>query len=206
MRRYWTEDDRALLDLMTQQGYGVPDIARKLKCDVQRIYNHTKGGKIVTLRAQKGAKVRPVVEVGTLFGVSKNTAYHWVERGWLQGRRNKAWAVRAGSKPQRPHYLITEQAILDFIENRKTWVAWDVWRITDPDWRKHAECVRRDAGGYWLTSKDMANRFGYSGGTVSEWARRGVLPSLKYGQNHFFWSEDLAGWQPPLERRGAYDR
>lgn len=203
MYRRWTEDDRALFDLMTQQGYGALDIARKLKCDVTRIYNYSSGGKLIAARNQAGARVRSMEDIRRLFGVNKMSPTYWRQRGWLKARRNRAYSHRIG-KAERPQYLVSEDALMDFIQTRESWVAWECATMTDVTWRAYAEDVRRAAGGRWLTTKDMAARFGYDEKTPPEWRRRGILGGValvKYGSALFFWSADVDQWTPPMERR-----
>jgi hypothetical protein len=107
---------------------------------------------------------------------------------------------------KRAQYLITDADIEAFITNRETWVAWEVDWITDDAWRALAETVRAEADGHWLTAKAVEARYHKPANTVSRWHERGDFAgvrTVKYGSALFFWSTDLEGWTPPLERRYA---
>lgn len=170
-------------------------------------------------------------EIAQIFGVDDDTVALWQRRGWLPVTRNRAYshektaadhraylawwlemnprAVIDHIPPPKParsrfaHYLITDSAIEAFIEDRNTWYAWSPALITDPVWRAAAEIARDESPGQWLTTGEVAARFGYAVDTVRQWHQQGRTEGLeivRYGHQVYWWSEGLETWAPPLDR------
>jgi transposase len=204
--RLWTEDEKALVDVMLQEGASVPQIARKTKRTVEAIYRLASREQtpIDAIRDRRGARVRTAFEVGTFMGVSHHMVARWISYGLLDAARNNACAKRFSQQRRgAPHYLITDQALMRFVEQRNTWMAWTVDRMTDADWRMYAERLRTDAGGYWMSLSEVAERYivGYT--TAVGWRLRGYMAGVttaRYGRTHYFWSADLEGWEPDDRR------
>jgi hypothetical protein len=201
--RPWTEDEKALVDVMLQEGAGVPAIARKTKRTVDAIYRlaSREHASIDTIRDRRGARVRTAFETATFMGVSHGVVARWVSYGLLDAARNNARAKRFDHHPRgAAHYLISDQALMRFVEQRTTWMAWTVDRMADTDWRAYAAQLRAEAGGVWVSLADVAKRYIVAYSTAARWRARGYMAELtaaRYGHMYYFWSADLSRWQPP---------
>lgn len=187
--RAWTDDEDAEAYALLAQGFSVPQVARRLKRTIGSIYDRQN---ILAARNQDGAQVRSANAAAQLLGVSQPTLVSWIDRGWLRATRNRA-SARRGRKSIRPEYLITDDAIMLFIANRETWPAWEAKWIADPDWRAYADEQRRDAGGRWMTTKEIAYQLRVASTTVLDWYQRGTMAGVAtvVYQHRFFWSADI---------------
>jgi len=214
-RRAWTEDERLTVAAMLQDGHSLTTIARKVNRTIRAIYTYMErraDANIKALRAADGATVRSARQVALLFGVTDMMVLGWIERGWIKARRNGTYVKtgkrgpRRASKQARARFLITDDALVTFIERRDLWPAWSPLLMTDRDWQAYAVDVRANAGGHWIATKELAARYGYDADTVNGWYRLGHtagIESVRVGNGRYFWSADLAGFVPPCERRAA---
>ncbi|HEX6293388.1 MAG TPA: hypothetical protein VFZ66_29675 [Herpetosiphonaceae bacterium] len=203
-RRPWTPDEvQRVVDLLSA-GYGMDYIT----ATVQRSYNAivcylrlVQPGGVTAIRSDLLA-VRSRIAVARLFGVAENRVDTWIQAGWLKARRN-----RRTQGHRRTKYLITDEAILTFLECRDAWVMWEADDITDPDWREHAREIRAAAGGRWVRTSEIptyADRFRhYSRSGAGSWVDRGLLPSIKIQNVLYVWSADLDRFIPPSLRPTA---
>ena len=207
--RPWSEGEDLYLASCLQLGMSVPQAAARVGRPLAGTRNHiTRLGGTDVYRRAAGAEVRTLCDVARLFGCYKHAPNLWMRHGWLAVRHNNAKRQALGlrGKPKkgyRGYYLVTDDAILAFIENRMTWPAWEAARITDPLWREYAEDQRAAANGHWVSLGELTTRYHYARSTVQGWLARGKLDGVartSYGHMHFFWSADLDAWQP-IDRR-----
>lgn len=77
--------------------------------------------------------------LAALFGysVGSNGSYTWLERL----RKAGLAMTRRG---ERGHWRVTAEALMAFLEDRRSWPLIRLNRIADPDWRAYAEEARRE--------------------------------------------------------------
>jgi hypothetical protein len=201
--RVWSEDEKATVELLIQQGKGVTAIAREIDRAPTAIDDllHRNGQTIEAMRNRRGARVRAAAEIARLFFVHTHTPPRWIRRGWLQAERNGAH-VRHGVS----HWLITDTALQAFIDLRESWVAWQPSQIRDPHWRAYAFAARGRANGEWLSIADVAQRYHVGVTTVGHWYASGQMAGIATVRyiHRYFWSADIVGWQPRDRRiKGA---
>ena len=187
----WSEDERAAVELMLQQGAGVDVIARKVGRSRRGIAKRLRNDRLTIdgMRARRGAHVRTIASIATLFFVGRRAVVIWIARGWLHANRNGVKTTCGYAA-----YLITDQALIDCINCRDSWVAWQPSQIQDPHWRAYAAEIRRVADGEWVSSVTYARRVHVAPTTVNAWYRRGPLVgirSIKWNGWRYFWSSDL---------------
>lgn len=209
--RVWTADERAHMEALVLEGKPVKQIAKVLGRGIPAIYSQIAryGLGVSTLRGSIGLGVRSASAVARLMAVADTTVALWIERGWLKARRDNTWRSKNKKKRRnvgRPRFLITDENLMAFLEEKAAWVSWNVDKIADVDWREYACGVRASAGGEWLSTLDMAARYCYGDSTVLGWWQRGCMPGVRtilWRQTRYFWSGDLVGFVPPQERRFA---
>lgn len=191
----FTAADRERIRELAQAGYSVTRIGRALGRSYGSIVHEIgRMGGIKALRSDPLSRVRTPAEVGMLFDLSKRTIDKWVALKWIGSSRNTA----PRKHRRRTDRLITDDAILLFMERREHWPAWDPSRITDADWRDHAKDLRAAAGGEWLGLAEVAQRTGLRYAQISRWFRTGRLAGyrvVRYGKNKgyacYIWSADV---------------
>lgn len=207
--RAWTEDERAELESLLMEGMPIKRIAKRLRRGIPAIYSQIsrRGGSVRAIRTAIGLGVRSACKVGRLLGVADTTVALWIERGWLTARRDNTWRDHNKAKARkhgRPHYLVTDEALMNFMAVRAAWPSWQVERIKDEDWRTYAADIR--AAGAWLSTLAVAARYHYTDSTVNGWYQRGEMAGVAtvvWRQTRYFWSADLEHFIPPQERRLA---
>lgn len=122
------------------------------------------------------------------------TIVHWIESGWLTGRRGP----RRGANRQ---WLIHPDDVLAFMERPEHWHRWHPERIPDPGLREWATELR--FGVRFLTMTEAAKRCFVEPQTVYQWVRKGWLPAVRNG-NHLVRESDLERFVLP--RIGGYRR
>lgn len=207
MSRRWTESEDMLVETMLQQGSSVVAVAQKTRRTYAGVRTRLvrNGSSIRKERARPASEVRNRGQVAALFGVCPMTAHRWITLGWLAARRNGAWSRRKAVRHDL-HYLITDDALMEFIDRRETWVSWDAAKITDADWREYAMEIRASARGEWVLLKDFARSLGRPYTTVFGWWQRGLmdrLTMLRHGRQVYIWSADLKTFIPPRRPANA---
>lgn len=209
-RRFWTQDEQDRVVDMLRDGRGVRDIARALGRSPSAVHcwiERSEYGSIHAIRTGDILQVRSASQVAALLGVPDWKVGRWCTSGYLGGRRNLSahtqWDLKR-RKDGRPRtrnrtFLITDDALLMFIQDRRYWMLWRPEHITDPAWRDEAIEARRRAGGDWLTPQQVGDRLGYTASAVTEWVRRGQLPGTRVGHRLYIWSTDLDSFIPPGE-------
>ena len=196
-RRPWTPDDMSAAIELLQAGANDQTLERMLRrsASAVRRYFKVRGVRIAQVRRVDGG-CRTMVEMARLMGVHHSHVPGWIAAGEL------ARAGR-GRYPGRTSCYITDPALLDFIAHRPAWPDWSPANIADPDWREAAEDLRRAAGGYWMTTDDIAARYTVVQSTVEGWIRTGRLAAMHRKRCYYIWSATLDGWEPPFV---AYDQ
>lgn len=139
-------------------------------------------------------------QVAELFGVTRFIVDEWIALGWLpcaksQPERRSSWH----------RWLRADLA--EFIRNRATWVAYHERQITDPELRRLAELERAQAGGRWVTRKEIAHALGVTPSTIKHYASElGYLAdwptTTTYGKTFYYWLRDGEPLPPlPTARR-----
>lgn len=189
--RLWSTDDDVHLIHLLQDGYSIQRIARKLKRTASAV--QTRAGDLGGVRRLRNEIlcVRTVHAVSQLFGVSFEMAKRWRRMGWLNVQRN-AGAQGHGRYRQS---LVTDTALLDFLQVREAWATWEPHWITDSDWRSEAAAVRAGQP-RWLSYHEVAERLGLTYHQVKKRAARGDFPTRRIGIWTFV-------WEPDLEQRSA---
>lgn len=203
-RRPYTPDEDAEIGELARQGLSIRRIARKLDRTFSSMVTHITMdlGGIQNLRScDETARVRTTTEVGELFGLTKNTVQKWIRLGWL-----KASSTRK-AKGRRPVALITDEALLAFMDKRDCWPAWHPAAITDPDWQAHGRDLRR--AGDWVMCAEIARTHDIRIARIYAWLRerRGQgITFLRYGEGRgremLVWSADVAAL---VEQIHGYD-
>ena len=116
------------------------------------------------------------------------TAYRWLE-GTRAGKDNRIWRV-------------SWEALLTFLQDRRTWMAWQPHTITDSALREWAVDLRQDEG-RWLRPGEVGKLKGVGPYTPASWIAKGLFTIgdevVKYG-NWWFWSVAVEQFVPPLSR------
>ncbi len=182
-RKVWTaEDDMKLSDLI-EAGRTVKQIAKAMGRSENSV-------KVRMSRTVECRRIRPMSarQVADALGVGcSKTVTRWMEQGWLNGRKG---ALGAGASRR---WLVTEDALMSFIEDRAHWHRWDASRIADPYLREWAVELRNER---YLTLGEVAARYFVVRGTVRKWIDEGRLPAVRNG-NHMVPESALADFVPP---------
>ncbi len=190
--RIYTPDDDARIVELVQEGRSLRAISRELKRSYPSLYTHITQdlGGLKTLRGEPTSRVWSPLELANLFGLSRKTIQKWIQRGWIEVKRNKVGKLKHHKAPA----LITDEALQRFLERREHWPAWSPHTITDPDWKEHALEVRCNAGGEWVSMVAIARQCGIRLTRLYAWWRAGKLAELTtlvYGHEYFIWSTDV---------------
>lgn len=92
----------------------------------------------------------------------------WARRGWLWFYRS-----RRGGRAMRT----THERLLAFLEDERTWLAWEPYHIQDRDTCAWAEELRAAASWRWLTAKEAARVVGVTRQAITKRCRRGYYRS-----------------------------
>lgn len=198
--RTWTEGELQLAAELLQAGWATAKIAPKLGRTVTALQQAlaSAGLSVRDLRSDPYAAVRSAHAVAVLFGVLPPAVRRWTERGWLKARRDR--------RRRRSLWLITDDALMTFIEDREYWPYWSPERMADADWRATAEEARQRAGGHWLRATEVQERFSISETLMLRWIAAGRFPAGSYVYHtrqpgYFFWSTDIDVLSRTLKKR-----
>ena len=186
----WTDADVQRASELYLEGWPTVRIARKLGRSQTALYQAlaASGLTVRELRSDPYATVRSAHAVAVLFGVWPQAVQRWLRKGWITARRNKSTSHSL--------LLITDDALLAFVETRDYWPYWSAERMTDPDWRDTALDARERAGGRWLRAVEVQARFSISAAGLMRWVQAGKFPAGSYVYHsrplgYFFWSTDI---------------
>jgi hypothetical protein len=208
--RPWTQAERDMLIGMLHDGLGLRTIANRMPGRTFYAiegYCERHGISINDVRQGEITGVHTASQVGVMFGVPHWEVIRWIRRKWLYGRQDlkRAKGVRK-SRVLKPYFRVTDQSLVEFIKDRRYWPAWNVECMTDPFWREFAAEQRQQAGGHWLSTPEVAAQLHYTTSTVYGWYKAGLLAhvqTMMLNNIRYFWSANLAGFVPPLERERA---
>jgi len=188
----WTPDERWQIEDLLHQGYTYEQIAARLKRPVMGVKLKLHRRKLSYRRVQGVYSCQGVAKL--LGMLHSHTIAGWIARGWLKARQTK--------HVYKARWRINEWDLLQMLERRDTWMAWDAERITEPGLRAWAIELRQ--AGRWVMTSEVARRFHVSIDSVNAWARQGLLQTVKYNSYHWIWEADLNTFVPPYDRpRGA---
>jgi hypothetical protein len=188
-RRWTAAEEQEILELV-QAGMSWPQIERKTGRSTASIWAHftSIGQSIRDLRRTVGG-CRSTYELSQLMGVGAWLVDRWVAAGEIAATRL--------TKTQRIRY-VTDDALMAFLADRAAWPDWEPAAITDPDWRAYAQELRDAAGGRWLDTTALVQRYHVSQQRAWEWCKHGLIPGrYRRGRFWYVWSAALEGWQPP---------
>lgn len=89
---------------------------------------------------------------------------------------------------------IKYEDFIEWLEDRRYWMLWNVEDIVDSDLRKHAISVRERAEGYWMRVDDVVRMTSYSVPTIARSVQTGELPSTFMNHCSWFWVNDVRKW------------
>lgn len=190
-RRDWTREEIDRLVDLLDAGLGYDAIAARLGRTPTAIRI-----KVTRLdcRMLRRSTVLTARDVARLLGKGcSKSVTRWIALGWLTASASECNGTRI--------WRIRWDDLMMFLRTRRTWPAWEVDRVTDPDLRAELQALRADDGP-WLTPGEVARRLGVTDSAVSQWVRKGFIPAVRYGNWHIN-ARDLEGFVPPCERSKA---
>ena len=190
-RKAWTaEDDMRLSDLI-EQCKSDEQIAKAMGRSVNSV--HVRASRTLSRRELRYMSARAVTAA---LGVScSKTVTRWVDAGYIKGARSR---IGAGGNRR---WMVTEDALMAFVQDSQHWHRWDASRIPDPDLREWALEVRTEE---YLTEGEVARRCVVGVATVRQWIDKGYLPSVRNG-NHLIPASALVGFVlPSMRDRSGY--
>lgn len=185
--RQWTEDEVARAEMMIADGCSIDRVAQRLHRSPNAVTHALRAyglGGIDQVRDLPHAMVRSQRQICDLFAVSPWWVRIWIREGWLVARRNHIQNKRP--KHRRCQFLITDEALYQFLEVQAAWPTYEPGQITDADWRQRAQDLRAAAGNpLWVTAQYAATQLHYSTATVLWQLRIGRLAGVKLGERWF---------------------
>jgi len=133
----------------------------------------------------------------TVFGKNPSTIAFWIEKGRLPARR---MALR-----DRCAYLMTRSDLLAFMRNPQNWPLYNPETMPEGPWQAIAARIRDDVR--FLTTGEVARRYGTTAANVSKHIREGRLPAIRWANWHIREedAERVFGGERS-GRRGTYQR
>jgi excisionase family DNA binding protein len=200
--RTWKENE--LQDVLTRISHGE---------SVQKIahYYHTSDDALYTMLSYRGYSVRSLRTSGAiqshtlhglapLLGVCESTMYLWYRRGWLKAQRTRAGKMRRSAKPN-GHYIVTDEALEDFLSDPIYSVLINPDGITDPIWREVVEDARSIHRLH--TMDEAAEKMQVTRHTIGSWCYRGILSHIQLGRRRYISQEALDNFDASQhDRRG----
>lgn len=184
--RFWTAERLLELEACIEKGMTDTAIGKHLGCSSNAVQIARKRNGIASRRQVMLTGHAISQKLGLT--CSKRVTM-WIERGYLKGRRGQ----QVGRSRM---WYVTEEALLAFMEDPRTWPLWKPERITEKylrDWALEIRTVR------YLRPGEVANRFAVGANAVNDWIHQGRLPAQRWG-NWWIRESDLDGFEPPCER------
>lgn len=190
-QRRWHPSRLSRVDQAIRNGHGYTEIARQQQTTVRALK--------AALWRYGGRQMRQmphlynIRQVITLLGLPSDHAIKvWIRAGWLD-------ATKSGSA-RTCDWRISRVALLQFLANRATWMAWSVEQIADPSYRQIARNLRMGQP-CWLSVGEVAARYHVTRRAVLVWlSEQQLVPSVLYARRLWVWSADLDGFVPPCLR------
>lgn len=189
-RKAWTEADRMVVEEMIAAGRSIREIARKMKRSENSV-------KVYTARNLKLRVIRPMTahKVAVTLGLGcGKTVTRWIAQGYLRGYRTNLGAA------QNKQWLVTEDALLDFMRAPEHWHRWEPERIADWTLREWAQETRTET---YYTQAEVAKRYSVVIATVAQWMDRGFLRYADTGSHRMVPASALVGFVVPSDRPKA---
>lgn len=191
----WPPERLARLDRALDRGLTDAQAARRFQTTKDAVLKlrHRRGIE------PSGARFLTASEVAARLGWRHpKVVLDWLHAGYLPARRQP----NGGFAEWR--WLISEDALTAFLADPEHWHRWDEWRIADPALREWATELR---GGYYLTTREVAERFHVWQTVVVGWIAKGELPARRRGGDKsgqwLVRAADLAGFVVPSLREPA---
>jgi excisionase family DNA binding protein len=200
--RNWKDNE--VQDVLTRLSHGesVRKIAHCYHTSDEALYKMLmyRGYSVRALRTSGAIQSHTLHGLTSLLGVCKNTTYLWYQRGWLKAQRTRAGKTRRTSQPN-GHYIVTDEALEDFLSDPIYSVLVDPSRVTDPDWRDVVENARAV---YRLhTMDEAAEKMQVTRHTIGSWCYRGILSHIQLGRRRYISQEALENFDASQhDRRG----
>ena len=185
--RFWTQEKVFVLMSGIEQGWSDARIAKALGTSAEAV-NIARKRRGIPSRTRTHMTARDVAKAMG-FPCSKKVAW-LVRNGFLAGRRSPHAQGRRGA------LIVTRLALLDFIEDDRTWHLWRWEDISDADLRRRAIAIRGEVR--FLTIGEIADRYFVGMKTAWSWIAKGWIPARRVGRgNHVVDERVLAGFDPP---------
>ncbi|HUT74846.1 MAG TPA: hypothetical protein VM221_08430, partial [Armatimonadota bacterium] len=110
----------------------------------------------------------------TVFGKDPSTIAFWIEKGRLPARR---MALR-----DRCVYLMTRSDLLAFMRNPQNWPLYNPETMPEGPWQATAARIRGDVR--FLTTGEVARKYGMTATNVAKYIRQGRLPATRWANWH----------------------
>ncbi|HMP42441.1 MAG TPA: hypothetical protein PKA05_18830, partial [Roseiflexaceae bacterium] len=186
----WSPMDEDRLLSLVDQGYGYDDIALRLKRTRLAIILKCRRLQVSITTTNATLSARDIaVLLGKKCGKSVT---RWIRLRWLRARN-------AAPKGSAPLWRIQWDDLLEFMERREHWMAWEADAVTDACLREWSQELRAAAGGRWLRPGEVARQLHVDHRAVNKWIATGIIRAARYG-NWWIWSRDLDGFVVPCER------
>jgi hypothetical protein len=200
--RTWKQNE--LQDVLTRISHGesVREIAHYYHTSDNALYMmlNYRGYSVRSLRTSGAIQSHTLHGLASLLGVCQSTIYLWYRRGWLKAQRTRAGKTRCSPQPN-GHYIVTDEALEDFLSDPIYSVLVDPARVTDPDWRevvKDARAVHR-----LHTMDEAAEKMCVTRHAIGSWCYRGILPHIQLGRRRYIPQEALDNFDASQhDRRG----
>lgn len=195
-QRLWTPEEFQRLLSGLSSGLSIMDAAKA----VGRSYGSAasvlyKAG--INTRQLQASNTYGVIELAALFSVSETVIRKWMRRGLLASHRA---TEPSGKRWKKALYTrIYRDQVKAFLRNRMAWMEWAPAQIIDPDLRALATDIRLHTHGDWLTTREVAARYGYAHSAGYHWCAAGLIPSVVSSDRYYVWSGDLVDFVPPLD-------
>jgi excisionase family DNA binding protein len=181
--------DRAWrIEVLLAEGLPTRLIAQRLRCSPGIIRDTLKRERIriTDIRSDDLDPVRSGEALANVFGVDDQTLQRWHRLGWLPGCHNRLSRTSRSRK-----YFFTDRDVAALLRCREAWTSIQIERITDPNIRAELEHLQAEAGGHWLTPREVGERLGYCKGEINRLIRIGRIPATRIGRRNWIWSADL---------------
>lgn len=191
-RYRWETKDLLTLEGMIEQGRSDAQIGRALGCTALAVNIVRKRNGI---RPRRKAMLTARAVARRLGLACDKKVARWIRAGYLKGRQGQGCGLNR-------MWYVTEDALLDFLEDPRYWHLWDPGRL-ESGLRSWVRDVRN--GVRFLTIGEVAARLYVQPGTVNDWIHKGYVAAVRRG-NWLIRESDLLGFVPPCERPRKVER
>jgi hypothetical protein len=199
-RRAWTHNELDDVIEALQDGLPTAAISKKLGTRSTEAVRAVLPRRRMPIRGIRAGviAVRTPLAVSILFGVHNRVVYDWIKERLLHARRSNP-----STRARHAQRLVSDEALLRFIHDRRTWFRFDPRRITCPDWRRAAITARR--GGRWVSVNELAHLLCCSAPYARVLVREGrlELETARHARQWYVWVDDGAKPTIPAGRNAA---